>query len=78
MSYSFADLRHRANHAVAFALNEIRRDFHKGLLTEYWIGYAHGQILIAHCDLYADAYIIEGARNEINFLWKIARTGGAA
>jgi hypothetical protein len=73
MSDLFLQLRMRGNTAVAYALQEVRAAFHKNQLDAYQYGYARGQLIVAHCDLCADTYLVDGARNEINFLSRLGR-----
>jgi hypothetical protein len=68
MSDWFLEMRSRGNRAVAYALRDARAAFHEGRLDDYRHGNVFGQILVAHCDLCADTYLVDGACNEINFL----------
>lgn len=59
----------RANEVVDCALTEARIDAQKGRFNDYRLGQVMGQILVADFDMRADQFIVEGARNEIWFLY---------
>lgn len=63
----------KAMKAVEFALLRARTQYQRGTLDQYECGYAHGQLLVAYCDLCAPKYLVDGASNEILFLYDCAR-----
>lgn len=58
---------------VDYALTYARQECNKCGLSDYAFGYALGQLMVAECDMRAPAHIVEGARNEIGYLYGRSR-----
>lgn len=68
------DLTTAGNEAALFALRDIRRYVNMcriggfGTLSDWYRGFAQGQLLVAQHDMRADPVVVQAVENEVEFL----------
>lgn len=68
------DLTTAGNDAALFALRDVRRYVNMcrisgpGILSDWYRGFAQGQLLVAQHDMRADPVVVQAVENEVEFL----------